>query len=280
MPELPEVETICRDLRVIEGATIAGVEIDWPGSIGSPKAETFAQATAGFRVDQVRRRAKYILLIEGDARVIAVHLRMTGRLLLRTAGMPRELHQRVALSLTDGHRLIFTDLRKFGRLYLFDHDALSTAPRFLQLGPEPLEDSFTVGDLAKALERRTAAVKGVLLDQRAVAGLGNIYADESLFAAGIHPLRSATALSDEERQRLHHAIRAVLQSAVNNRGTTMRDYVDAQGFGGLNQHSLSVYRRTGHPCRACSATIQRIVVAGRGTHFCPTCQPSNGCAPC
>jgi formamidopyrimidine-DNA glycosylase len=276
MPELPEVETIRRDLLPhVVGRTIAGVRVAQGASrvIRNADPIAFARRLADRRIDDLTRRGKYLLfrLDGGRAPVcLAVHLRMTGSLLYRRSGDPADGYVRAVITLDDGCELRYADLRKLGQMWVVDSPEEAVGA----LGPEPLDAAFTAGKLGETLSHRRAPIKAVLLDQRAIAGLGNIYADEALFAARIHPLRLADTLTDEEVKRLHRAIRRVLNDALGNRGSSFRDYVDAAGREGTHQLRVKVFRRTGQPCYVCRTEIARIKVGGRSTHFCPRCQPS------
>ena len=272
MPELPEVETVARDLRQhLVGLTITGATVNWQRTIARPDAGEFEQQVVGRRVRSVGRRAKYVV-IELDRGYLLVHLMMSGRLYLVPAGELPHDHLRVVLRLDSGQEMQFHDTRKFGRIYLVDDLLEVTAG----LGPEPLDDDFTVGDFRRQLVRRKGRLKSLLLNQRFLAGLGNIYADEALFAAQLHPLRRADSLTGAEQARLYEAIRAVLGDAVQGRGTTLSDggYTDASGQAGTYQARLMVYGRRGDSCLRCQTPIERIVVGGRSTHYCPTCQPA------
>ena len=271
MPELPEVETLARDLRpLLVGAKFADVEVRWPRTVALPAAEEFARQLPGHEILDVGRRAKFLLLSLSGPCYLLIHLRMSGQVRVEPGTTLPDNHVRLIFHLADGRQLIFSDTRKFGRVYLLDDPSIVLG----HLGPEPLADDFTVDAFADLLSRRKGALKPLLLNQRFLAGLGNIYTDEALFVAGLHPLRKADTLSGGEVRRLYAAIRQVLQRAIGNRGTTLADgrYRDAQGQPGHNRESLLVYHRQGEPCLRCGTPIQRIVVAGRGTHFCPTCQ--------
>jgi formamidopyrimidine-DNA glycosylase len=271
MPELPEVEYIARQLRAeLVGRRITGVEVSWARSLGGADPADIAAAVVGRSIIGIGRRAKYLLIYLDDGEVLTVHRRMSGNLVLAPPAEPDQW-VRVAFDLDDGRRLLFTDPRKFGRLAVVPRDALDAY--FAAIGPEPLEPEFTPEALAERLAGTKRPIKAALLDQSVVAGLGNIYADEALYHAGIHPLRPAASLTSEEIGRLRDAIRAVLETAITYGGTTIGRHRDVYDEAGTNVEHLLVYRRTGKPCPQCGTPIERIVVGQRGTHFCPTCQP-------
>jgi formamidopyrimidine-DNA glycosylase len=270
VPELPEVETVTRGLReALLGRTITGATVSWPRTIGRPAMDEFILRVAGRRVLSVTRRGKYVL-IGFDEGHLLIHLKMSGRLRMAPAGEPSDPYVRVWFDLDDGRQLRFQDTRKFGRVYLVDDPAEVTAG----LGPEPLADDFTVDDFRRLLARRSGRLKPLLLNQQFLAGLGNIYADEALFAAGLHPLRTADSLTPGEQTQLYEAIRAILGQAVAGRGTTLEDkgYTDVTGQAGDYQDQIAVYGRAGEPCLRCYSPIERIVIGGRSAHFCPRCQ--------
>jgi len=274
LPELPEVETIRRDLLShVVGRTITGVRVAVGASrvVRDVPVTAFARRIAGRRIDDLARRGKYLLFrLDGKSAPVylAVHLRMTGSLLYRRSGDPPDAYVRAVITLDDGSELRYADLRKLGQMWVVDSPEEAVGA----LGPEPLDAAFTAAKLRESLAHRRAPVKAVLLDQRAIAGLGNIYADEALFAARIHPRRLANTLTDAEVRRLHRAIRRVLNDAVGNRGSSFRNYVDAAGREGTHHLQVKVFRRTGQPCYVCRTEIARIKVGGRSTHFCPRCQ--------
>ncbi len=276
MPELPEVETVVRDLRAhgIERSVIKAAAVHWPRTVSGCTPARFAQALCGRTIVQVTRRAKYIILSLDNGLTLQIHLRMTGKFHFAKPTQPTGKHDHVVITLTDGRRLVFNDTRKFGRFRL-----TKTAGEGLSgLGPEPLEPAFTARVLAAQLSGRNRKIKPLLLDQTVLAGLGNIYVDESLWQAGIHPERRADTLSPIEVRKLHQAIRTVLQKAVENCGTTLgsgeTNFYSVAGRRGRNADALNVFRRTGRPCPRCGNTIIRLVVGQRGTHICPTCQKS------
>jgi len=270
MPELPEVETIVNDLRtLLIGRRITDVAVNWEGTIAQPSVPEFKQRIKDQRILDIRRRGKYIIIdfVEGGS--LLIHLKMAGQLLIRPASARLENYIRVILHLDNGQQLRFADMRKLGRVYLVENAETIVGT----LGPEPLDDNFKLEDFARILERRWGRIKPLLLNQRFIAGIGNIYANEILFAAGIHPLRKADTIAPAEVEALYHAIRRVLRQAIAERGTTFDGaYRDVQGERGRHQESLRVFRREGKPCPRCGAPIVRIVLGGRGTYFCPRCQ--------
>ena len=276
MPELPEVETVVRDLRAhaLEGAVIREVAVRWPRTVAGMSPAVFAKSLKGRTVVAASRRAKYIVLDLGSGDHVLIHLRMTGKLHFAVADEPVGKHDHVVITFTDGRRLVFNDTRKFGRLQ-FVADSADDPLR--GLGPEPLEDAFTSEVLRRRLEGKARPIKPLLLDQTTVAGLGNIYVDEALWQARIHPERRANTLTRAESRRLHAAIRDVLQRGIDNCGTTLGtgadNFYSVAGHRGRNADALNVFRRDGLPCPRCGTLIARIVVGQRGTHFCPRCQP-------
>jgi formamidopyrimidine-DNA glycosylase len=236
--------------------------------VQTPSAAEFVRLLPGQRIDDISRRGKFMVFHLSGGLHLITHLGMTGALLHRPAGAPPDRYVRAVFSLDDGSELRFSDLRKFGGLWLVPDPSLVVG----RLGPEAL-DGLTPSLLRELTARRRAPIKSLLLDQRALAGLGNIYADEALFAAGLHPQRPASSLSDSEVERLHEGIVRVLLAALGDRGSSFRDYVDSSGREGMHQLRVQVFRRTGQPCYACGAEIARVKLSGRSTHFCPKCQP-------
>ena len=272
MPELPEVEIISRGLRGIVGRRIVDVDVRWQRTVATPEPAAFAQRLQGRRIAGIDRRGKWLSLRLQGGDCLLIHLRMSGRLVVEPREAQDDRHARVLFALDDGRRLRFSDTRKFGRMVLTDHPEEVLG----DLGPEPLAEGFTSRRLMEMLRGRRARLKPLLLDQRFLAGLGNIYADEALWRAGLHPLRRSDSLSVEEVRRLHRAIREVLRKAIARGGTTLEDerYVGADGQPGEFAARLAVYGRAGERCPRCEGTIERIVVGGRGTHLCPRCQPA------
>jgi formamidopyrimidine-DNA glycosylase len=271
MPELPEVETIARGLRSsLEGRTIRAVTADWPRTVAQPPLDEFRARIAGRRVESIGRRGKYVV-ITLDGGCLLIHLKMSGRLQVVPAGEPVGDHTHTIFHLDGDRELRFQDVRKFGRVHLVEKPAQVTAT----LGPEPLDDDFTLDAFCALLQHRSGRLKSLLMNQQFLAGLGNIYADEALHAARLYPLRTADSLSPEEQACLYSSIRRVLGRAVAGRGTTLDDggYQDAEGRAGAYQEELNVYRRTGEPCHSCGTPIERTIIGGRSSHFCPRCQP-------
>lgn len=270
MPELPEVETIVRDLaRLLPGATIKKVEVVRPDLIEDDTPEGFAKKIKGKKIRGVARRAKNIVMDLGGDRLL-VNLGMTGRLLVARAGDEEPTHLGVRLTLDKGRELRYHDVRRFGRLWTLADDAWQAFDG--QLGVEPLSDDFTAEWLQQAAPRSRVAVKTWLMDQARVVGVGNIYASEALFRAKVDPRRPANTLSPDELARIRDGVRQVLAEAIEFRGTTFLDYRDASGQEGAFAARLKVYDREGKTCGVCGGTVERIVQGGRSTFFCPACQ--------
>jgi formamidopyrimidine-DNA glycosylase len=271
MPELPEVETVVRNLRQpLIGHTVTGMWHDWDKTVHSPLPGQFADRIVGQTFKAVNRRAKYILCeLEHD--ILVVHLKMTGRLYVadRTAEHHADRWVHFRLDLSDDKQLRFSDARKFGRVYLTDDIETITGG----LGPEPLDDAFTTAIFTERLTGRKKNIKSLLLDQTFIAGVGNIYADESLFRAGIHPLRTSDSLRDEEIITLHGTVRDALNAGVQHEGASINWYRKPDGSKGASQDHFFVYGRERQPCKRCDTIIEKIRVAQRGTHYCPICQP-------
>lgn len=269
MPELPEVETVVRDLRpCLVGRVFADVQVRWAGAIHHLSPEALTAQLVGRRILALTRRGKYIIMTLSEGWYLLLHLRMSGQLILREPALERQRHVRLVFRFDDGSCLYFVDQRKFGRVYLTQDPAEIIG----RLGPEPLGENFDPQAFADMIRHRHGLIKPLLLNQFLIAGIGNIYADEALFAAGIHPRRRAHTLTAEETSRLYEAIRQVLQQGIANHGTTLDKFSDAHGRPGSNQESLTVFRRTDKACPRCGAPIERTVVGGRGTHYCARCQ--------
>lgn len=271
MPELPEVETAARGLRGgLIGRRVLDMWYDWAGTIHSPPPEAFAARIKGQTFTAVNRRAKYILCeLEHD--ILVVHLKMTGRLYVVDDGSQERADKWVhfGLQLDGGKQLRFSDFRKFGRVYLTNDVETITA----HIGPEPLSDDFSLAVMHERLARRRKVIKSLLLDQTFVAGIGNIYADEALHRAGIHPTRRSDTLTNAEIEALHGTIRAALREGIEREGASVSWYRKPDGTQGSMQEVLFAYGREGEPCYTCGTTIEKIRVGQRGTHYCPTCQP-------
>ena len=312
MPELPEVEYTARQLRAtVIGKIIQDADVFWERTIGHPDLADFLAEIAGRTIEGVRRRGKFLLLDLSGNLFLSIHRRMTGNFLLLPTGweidtymretdsaiwnvkgpsfkqtessadgsvgvatrqvtLSQTFYCRICLNFTDGERLLFTDPRKFGRVELWPRN--QEAEAFTGLGPEPLDETFTPAQFAEALRHRKTSIKPALLAQNLVVGLGNIYADEALFYAGLHPLRRANSLTPEEIRLLHEGIITVLTNGIEHGGTSFNDYRDLWGEAGDNYNHVHVYQKDGTPCIHCGTLIERIVVTQRSTHFCPTCQ--------
>lgn len=274
MPELPEVETVKRTLnQLVVGKTIHHVEIRLPRIIQEPHDSIlFAALLEKQTIHQVLRRGKFLRFICDDW-VLVSHLRMEGRYGLFQSNEPLEAHVHVIFSFEDGTELRYKDVRQFGTMHIYPIGEDLKSKPLKQLGIEPLEDQFTAEKLRELLAHRTSAIKPLLLNQAYVVGIGNIYADETLFRAGIHPMRSAASLTEVEYHRLHTAIIETLCESVEVGGSSVKSYVNGQGEIGLFQHQLRIYGRKGEACQTCGALIKKMVLAGRGTHLCEQCQP-------
>ncbi len=271
MPELPEVETVVRALRPsLRQRTIIGVRNYWPRHIDRPSFEELQQRAIGRAIVDVDRRGKYILMPLDDGQTLIVHLRMTGHLAVVDSAEKPDSHTHTIFALDNDQELRFRDTRKFGRVYLVD-DADEVVGK---LGPEPLEAGFSAEVLADLLSNRKRMIKPLLLDQHMIAGIGNIYADEALFDARIHPMRGSDTLSPDEIVRLHAGIVKVLEMGIAREGASISTYVKPDGQKGDMQNAVMVFRRTGQPCPVCATPIERLIVGQRSTHVCPNCQPA------
>ena len=274
MPELPEVETVRARLEpVLVGRRFDRVEIRDPRVTRPAEPQEVAAELEGEVVQAVERRGKYLVVRFESGRVLLIHLRMTGTMRHESDGAPEHgPHLRVVVTLDDGSDVTYRDVRRFGTWLLLEPGE-ETEYLASRLGEEPLTRAFTPATLAARLHRRRAPVKAALLDQRAAAGMGNIYADEALWRARIHPLRPAGELDEQEVRRLHKAVREALRAGIARQGTTLRDYRTPDGAEGRMQTALRVYGRDGEPCYRCGAQIGKTRAAGRGTWYCPSCQP-------
>jgi formamidopyrimidine-DNA glycosylase len=272
VPELPEVETVRARLEpILVGRRFESVEIlDSRLTRPVDPAEVAAELE-GERVAAVERRGKYLVVRFESGLLLLVHLRMTGNLVHTRNGAASELHQRAVVRLDDGSDITYRDVRRFGTWLVLRTDELD--PYLAErLGADPLEPTFSARELAGRLERRRAPIKAALLDQRTVAGMGNIYADEALWRARIDPRRPAGELEEREVRALHRSVRRALEAGIVRQGATLRDYRTPEGKAGRMQHEFKVYGRTGEPCLRCGTLIEKTRLAGRGTWFCPNCQ--------
>ncbi len=291
MPELPEVETIVADLRPhLVGRTIMSCELLFPSIVRHPAPEEFIDSIAGLRIESVGRRGKFILIGLGGELLLVVHLGMTGQLRLVDADSPVEKHTHAIFTLDDDsasppahpsstspelrrrRHLRYRDPRRFGRLLLGTEEALLQSKTLPRLGPEPIDPGFAADELFRRLRGRRTSLKAVLLDQASIAGVGNIYADESLHRARLRPDRLAGSVSRKSAKRLHDSLRESLQVAIQNRGSSVDTYRDAWGEVGGQQEKLLVYGRAGEPCFTCGRPLSVIRLAGRTTVFCRRCQ--------
>lgn len=273
MPELPEVETVVRDLRPL----VVGqrVEAIWVGrkKLRRTWQRAWTASILGTTVEAVRRRGKWIVIALNSGGRIVVHLGMTGQLTVKPSNEPRPTHTHVVFGLASDVQLRFRDARRFGSVEWFPDEETVHAYLARKLGPEPTD--LDAAEFRQSIRRTGRALKAVLLDQAVVAGVGNIYADESLHRAGLHPERCGVTVTDTEADRLREAMATVVAEAIEHRGSTIRDYVGGAGQRGGYQTRFRVYGRGGEGCRACGAAIEVIRVAGRSSHFCPACQPAD-----
>lgn len=264
MPELPEVETIVRTLRPeLLGRNVFSAQLLWLRTLATPSPDLFLAQIVGDSIVDIRRRAKYIHIQLSTCNLL-VHLRMSGDLYIKDGASQPDKHDRLRLGLSDGRQLVFNDPRKFGRIWL----VADSSEVLGGLGPEPFDPAFTAQALYDNLRHAHRQIKPLLLDQHFLAGLGNIYTDEALHLSGVHPTRLSDTMSVSEAEKLFHAIQTVLQAGINHNGASF-DWVYR---GGNFQNYFQVYNRAGQPCPVCGTPIQRMVVAQRGTHFCPICQ--------
>lgn len=287
MPELPEVETVRTGLnKMLLGKKLRQVTHDWDKGFPNSKSDVSAHLV-GAHITGVRRRAKVLIIDLDNGYSLVIHLKMTGQLVYRGdgahfgAGHPNDSlvgklpdkSTRVVFDFTDGSKLFFNDQRKFGWIRLLPTAEIPQIDFFQKVGPEPLASDFTAQDFVARLRRRNkSAIKAVLLDQAVIAGVGNIYADESLWAARIHPMSRVQYVSDAQLADLYHSLRGILTLSIQKGGSTDRNYVDAEGKKGSYLSFAHVFRREGLPCERCGTTIIKTRVAGRGTHICPNCQ--------
>lgn len=270
MPELPEVETIKNELApYIIGRSISDVSLLWEGIVRQPSVREFRSRIIGQGIIEINRRGKYLIISLSSGDFLIVHLKMSGALLIGQHSTEPPKYTRAVIRLDNDINIFFRDPRKFGAMWLVtDKNEVAN-----KLGPEPLEADFTPQFLSQLLARHKAPIKALLLDQSLIAGIGNMYADEALFAAKIHPLKPGDSLSPEEVKRLYTAIRQVLRSGINDKGASVINYVRPDGTLGTAHSHFKVAHRGGEPCPVCGTPIQRLPIRNRGSYFCPKCQP-------
>ncbi len=273
MPELPEVETIRRQLsEKIKGKTISSLKIIDPVPIRAVSPEKLVEIVSGAKIEDIGRRAKILLIELSTGYTLLIHLKLTGRLIIASRGEALSKHCHLKFRFEDGTQLFFCDIRKFGYIKPVPSDSLSQVDEVKNLGPEPLDD-FTLDDFKKLLAtRKKGRVKPLLMNQEFIAGIGNVYADEILFFAGVKPERDISELKEAEIKKIYEGIQVILPAAVVKRGSSVDDYVDAYGRQGDYVPYLRAYGRTGKPCFKCGTLIRRIKLGGRSAHYCPKCQ--------
>lgn len=273
MPELPEVETIKNTLkRFVTNKTIAEISVLWPNIIKRPDdVEQFKHYLVGQTIHDITRKGKF-LLFQLDDSVLISHLRMEGKYSVHSSEEPMKKHTHVIFSFTDGEELRYNDVRKFGTMHVFDKGEASNQKPLNQLGPDPFDEDFTLDYFYKKLKKTERVIKAALLDQSIVAGLGNIYVDETLFKAKVHPLKKASRLTKKEVKAVQEQAIITLREAVAQGGTTIRSYVNGQGEMGMFQQELFVYGQENEPCKNCGKPIVKMKIGGRGTHVCVSCQ--------
>lgn len=272
MPELPEVEAVrCGLEKTLVGYRVTDIAVFWTNIVQHDNLDYFKQTLIGQTCQSVKRRGKFLLMYF-NTHVLISHLRMEGKYSICLSETSMDKHTHVIIELDKTHHLRYHDIRKFGRMILVPIGGEMTSPPLMKLGPEPTKHTLDVSDLTQYLSQKSTAIKNCLLDQSMVAGIGNIYADEILFSASIHPETSAYLLNDTEINRLYHAMIEIIDKAVQLGGSTIRSYVNAFGESGRYQDYHCVYGKTNIPCIRCHTPIHKIKVGGRGTHYCPTCQ--------
>lgn len=272
MLEMPEVETVKRGLNArVKGRKITHVEIRYQNLI-TGDVEQFIEFVTGAIIENVDRRAKFLLIHLDNGYTIISHLRMEGRYRISADPSAIDKHSHAIFTLDNGEKMIYNDVRKFGRMQLWRTDDLSENKSIKKLGPEPLSSEFTFQNLKPRIMRHHKDIKTVLLDQSVMSGLGNIYVDEVLWKIKLHPKTPANHLSDEDIQNIIEASNKEMKIGIESGGSTVRSYVDANGHMGNMQNNLKVYGKEGTPCPRCQTLIEKIKVGGRGTHFCPRCQ--------
>lgn len=273
MPELPEVETIRRDLnKELKGRKILKLKsCDWAKML-KPSPEALAKAVEGKTIRDIDRRAKLLLVhLDDHGTTVAIHLKLTGRLFIRKPADPPDRFTHAVLALDKGEELRFSDLRKFGYMKVITNK-IDLGQILSEFGPEPLTKEFTFQTFKEIVAKGSRAIKTVIMDQQKISGVGNIYADEALWRAKIHPEKIAKNLTDEDLKELYSAILFVIKQGIEDRGTSVDQYLDIYAKEGKHAQNLQVFRKNGKPCPRCGTTIKKMRVGGRGTHYCPTCQ--------
>ncbi|WP_033170814.1 bifunctional DNA-formamidopyrimidine glycosylase/DNA-(apurinic or apyrimidinic site) lyase [Selenomonas sp. ND2010] len=273
MPEMPEVEIICRYLdTVLTGQKIMKIDLLLPRQIKWPEPEAYRAMAIGRTIQAMKRRGKYLIMELDNGNELIFHLRMTGRLVFEPEGESHDSYARLLFHLDGGGLLVYGDTRTLGAVYALAPGERWRIHGLAEMGPEPLSPEFTPEYLYQLVQGKKTLIKSLLLNQKYIGGIGNIYDDEALFLAGIHPQRRAGTLTQEECQRLYGTINSVIEAGIRDGGTTFRDYQNGEGRQGSHQEHLFVYNRKGQPCRKCGTSIEKITVGGRGTHYCPHCQ--------
>ena len=275
MPELPEVQTVIKGLRpLIVDKKITDLEVREENLIGYPDISIaeLKQKLIGAKIESISRRGKYILIKLDIDKILVIHLRMTGKLLVKEVEEYRDKHTHVIFSLDDGQEIRFNNVRKFGRIYLIDPDYPEQAGGLATLGPEPLSEQLSLKDFKKLFDNRRGIIKSLLLNQKFIAGIGNIYADEILYLSGIKPERKADTLTEEEKEKIYYNMRDILEKGIIYGGTSFSDYVNAFGEKGSFQAELKVHQREGEDCHICDSEIKKKKIGGRASYYCPKCQ--------
>ncbi len=271
MPELPEVETVKRSLEpLVKNRTIEDVLIYYPKMVKDVDNEVFKNSVIGKPIKRIERLGKHLMFKVGDLTMI-IHLRMEGKFLIKQKNTPKDTHEHLRFILSDGRALSYYDVRKFGTVHLREEAELFTTKPLMHVAEEPISETFDILKLKKKL-KSNRPIKAAILDQTVISGIGNIYADEILFCARIHPETTAKTLSPYRIEKLAHCAKDILNRAVESGGTTIRTYKNALGIDGMFQLHLNVHMREGEACKNCGRTIKKEKIAGRGTYFCPTCQ--------
>ena len=274
MPELPEVETVRNELAPhVIGRRITGLTFEWDGIVKKIPVDDFKKGVIGQEILALDRRGKYLIFSLFSGKYMIIHLKMTGSLLVQNTGEELPRFTRAVIHLDNNTDIVFRDPRKFGVMRLVDDPASIVG----KLGPEPLKDDFTIDVFKQRLVNRKAPMKALLCDQNVIAGIGSMYADEVMFDTGIYPLRLPESLSDEEKVHLYEAIRRILWAAIENKGASINTYYRPDGSAGTAHFEFNAAHRGSQPCNICGTPIERMVVRGRGTYFCPKCQVDKPC---